>query len=297
MRTTQLEYFIAAAETLSFTEAAKRCQVAQPAISQQIHRLEAELGFELFSRNPHGLMLTEAGELYYRDAVKALRQLDMARERARIVASGLSGALTIGACGPSQGSDLFLIEQFREVAPNVELAFVGVNTRWQGTQLINGEYDVLFTDISQLALLPNVKFARTETRSVCVMANRANPIAKRRSVTFEEILDQTLIFAEPSEMANGASPFNGGTGRRLYSDTQENVQLMLRLDMGVAVAPDSVATAASDDIVIIPTSGPWPTITLGWCYLDGNTNPALGEFLQFLESTPTDIGRSIYRPA
>ena len=58
MRTTQLEYFIAAAETLSFTEAAKRCQVAQPAISQQIHRLEAELGFELFSRNPHGLMLS-----------------------------------------------------------------------------------------------------------------------------------------------------------------------------------------------------------------------------------------------
>lgn len=290
MRTTQLEYFIAAAETLSFTEAAKRCQVAQPAVSQQIHRLETELGFELFSRNPHGLMLTEAGELYYRDAVKALRQLDMARERARIVASGLSGVLTIGACGPSQGSDLFLIEQFRGIAPNVELAFVGVNTRWQGTQLINGEYDVLFTDISQLALLPNVKFARTETRSVCVMANRANPIAKRRSVTFEEILDQTLIFAEPSEMANGTSPFNGGTGRRLYSDTQENVQLMLRLDMGVAVAPDSVATAASDDIVIIPTSGPWHTIALGWCYLDGNTNPALGEFLQFLESTPTDIG-------
>ncbi len=289
MRTTQLEYFVAAAETLSFTKAAKRCQIAQPAISQQIHRLEAELGFELFSRDSHGLALTEAGELYYRDAVKALRQLDMARERARIVASGLSGVLTIGACGPSQGSDLLLIERFRQVAPNIELAFVGVNTRWQGAQLANGEYDVLFTDISQLALLPNVKFARTETRSVCVMANRANPIAKRRSITFEEVLDQTLIFAELSEVAGGKPPFDGGTGKRLYTNTQENVQLMLRLDMGIVVAPDSVATAASDDIVIVPTSGPWPTITLGWGYLGGNANPALGEFLRFLKSTPADI--------
>ena len=57
MRTSQLEYFTAVAETLSFTRASELCHVAQPAISQQIQSLEKELGFSLFVRSTKGVEL------------------------------------------------------------------------------------------------------------------------------------------------------------------------------------------------------------------------------------------------
>lgn len=72
MRTSQLEYFIAVAETLSFTRASELCHVAQPAISQQIQSLEKELGFSLFVRSTKGVELTPAGRQYHQDISSVL---------------------------------------------------------------------------------------------------------------------------------------------------------------------------------------------------------------------------------
>ncbi len=58
---------------------------------------------------------------------------------------------------------------------------------------------------------------------------------------------------------------------------------MLRLDLGIAVAPNSVATSLCDDIAIVPTRGPWPKVELAWASLETNENPALHAFLAFLE--------------
>ena len=93
---------------------------------------------------------------------------------------------------------------------------------------------------------------------------------------------QTLIFAEPNGNNEARALFPEGAGGRIFTDTQENVQLMLRLDLGVAVAPDSVATSLSDDIVVIPTHGDWPKIELAWTYLATNENPALRTFVDYL---------------
>lgn len=283
MRTSQLEYFVAAAESLSFTDAAQRCHVAQPAVSQQIRRLEEELGFELFRRERGGLALTDAGVLYYREASEALRRLGWAREQGSKVASGKIGVLTIGACGPTQGSDLRLLELFHAACPEVELRFVGLTTSRQAEQLSQGVFDVCYTDTSQLAGMQDACFARRETRGLCVMANRSNPLACRTSVTTEEVMAQTLIFAEPNGNNEARALFSEGVGGRIFTDTQENVQLMLRLDLGVAVAPDSVATSLSDDIVVIPTRGDWPKIELAWAYLATNENPALHTFVDYLD--------------
>ena len=93
---------------------------------------------------------------------------------------------------------------------------------------------------------------------------------------------QTLIFAEPNGNNEARALFSEGVGGRIFTDTQKNVQLMLRLDLGVAVAPDSVATSLSDDIVVIPTRGDWPKIELAWAYLATNENPALHTFVDYL---------------
>jgi DNA-binding transcriptional LysR family regulator len=295
MRTEQLEYFVVSAETLSFTEAARRCHLAQPAISQQIHKLEEELGFELFIRSPRGLVLTDAGKSYYHEVTEVLERLDQARERAACVALGQVGTLTIGAFGSTQGSDFEIVRRFHDENPNIKLEFCGIDTPHQAIRLANGDFDAMYTATSEVEDVDGVRIARRKSFDMCLMASVRNPLANRREgVTFEEACEQTLIFAEPSDasLARGSSmakgPFAQGSGRRIFTDTQENVQLMVRLDMGLAVAPDGVASSVSDDIAIIPTRGSWPQLELGWAYMAGNHNPALSAFVGFLESGLND---------
>ena len=82
MELRHLRYFVAIAEERSFTRAAERLWVAQPGLSSQVRRLEAELGVTLFTRHTRGVDLTEAGELFL--------------ERARTVLAAADDALAIG---------------------------------------------------------------------------------------------------------------------------------------------------------------------------------------------------------
>jgi DNA-binding transcriptional LysR family regulator len=79
----QLRYFIALAETGSFTRAAEKSHVAQPSLSQQIRSLEAELGGELVERHARGIRLTPAGEAFLPEAREAVYASERAREAAR----------------------------------------------------------------------------------------------------------------------------------------------------------------------------------------------------------------------
>jgi DNA-binding transcriptional LysR family regulator len=95
MELKQLEYFVAAAEELNFTRAAKRCHVVQSAISASIKALEAELATELFDRTTHRVRLTDDGETLHGRARDVLRSADIARSSLS-QGDALRGRLAIG---------------------------------------------------------------------------------------------------------------------------------------------------------------------------------------------------------
>ncbi len=95
----QLRYFIALAEELHFTRAASRVGIVQPALSQQIVRLEEDLGFALFTRNRHAVSLTDAGRSMLRDTRRIMSMLEEATMRAEAASKGLAGELKIGFIG------------------------------------------------------------------------------------------------------------------------------------------------------------------------------------------------------
>ena len=97
-----LRYFVAVAEELHFGRAAERLHVAQPAVSDQIRKLEALLGTTLFRRTPRSVSLTDAGEVLLPDARRILRQADLAREAVAQVSAGRRARLRVGtsAYGP-----------------------------------------------------------------------------------------------------------------------------------------------------------------------------------------------------
>lgn len=117
-----LNYFVHAARTLNFTQAAKECYISQTAMSMTIAKIEDELGFPLFERNNRVVGLTEAGNDLYNWASQILRSYDNTVKRCTNIASGYSGDIAIAFASFFDG--LFFMPQLKEFTkryPNVQL--------------------------------------------------------------------------------------------------------------------------------------------------------------------------------
>jgi DNA-binding transcriptional LysR family regulator len=124
----QLRYFLAAAEHRSFSAAAQALHMAQPSLSEQIRRLEAELGARLFVR-AHRLELTEAGRLFLPQAERTLAAAQDAADSVREVRELETGTATFGTFGNAPYYLLAdLVQDFRERYPNVRVRLIGQNS-------------------------------------------------------------------------------------------------------------------------------------------------------------------------
>src|ERR671927_1783540 len=95
MELRHLRYFVTVAAELHFARAAQRLFISQPALSQQIRSLEAELGLKLLERNRRGVRLTPEGAAFLAEARAVVQQADRAVEVARALAEGATGKLRL----------------------------------------------------------------------------------------------------------------------------------------------------------------------------------------------------------
>src|SRR5580693_2332778 len=93
----QLRYVVAVARAGNFSRAAEQCHVSQPSLSQQIKKLENELGERLFDRLRRETKLTPQGEIFLRRAIRVLEEVDAAKREASDAKNLLRGSLTVGA--------------------------------------------------------------------------------------------------------------------------------------------------------------------------------------------------------
>src|SRR5919197_1455718 len=124
MELRHLRYFVAVAEELHFGRAAQRLHIAQPPLSQQIRRLEHDLGVTLFHRTNRRVALTDAGRVFLVEARSTLAQAERAREVASRAAREDGGALAIGYMASAE-VNVFprLLPAFRRRHPNIEITF------------------------------------------------------------------------------------------------------------------------------------------------------------------------------
>jgi LysR family transcriptional regulator, nitrogen assimilation regulatory protein len=135
-----LRYFVYIAEARSFSNAAVHLRVAQPALSRQIGKLEAEIGMPLFLRTGRHLELTEAGQLLLTRAQALLRQATNALDEVRTFGSDLSGTVTVGVSPAA--TEILAPLIFRECAlrhPKMKVRFVEGFSRLIFEQLVNQE--------------------------------------------------------------------------------------------------------------------------------------------------------------
>jgi LysR family transcriptional regulator, nitrogen assimilation regulatory protein len=149
MELRQLRYFVAIAESGSFSRAAEKVFVAQSALSHQIAQLEHELGTALFHRSRRGIELTEAGQRFAPHAVSILRQTEEAVASARQTTDEPSGKVVFGI--PHSASNalaLPLLRAVRQRLPRVQLELTEELTGNLSQQLTTGQLNlaVLFDD-------------------------------------------------------------------------------------------------------------------------------------------------------
>src|SRR6266851_3628619 len=145
MELRHLRYFVAVAEELHFTRAAAKLHIAQPALTVQIQRLEADVGAALLSREGRSVSLTEAGRVFLERSRHILAQADEGIVLARRAAKGEIGHLSIGYNTPAQFR-IFpkVIPAFKRRWPLVYLSFHNLRSRQQLEGVRRGELDLGF---------------------------------------------------------------------------------------------------------------------------------------------------------
>lgn len=138
----RLRYFLTLAEELHFRRAAERLRISQPGLSQQIVKLEQELGVQLFDRT-NGVALTGAGQALQRSGGRLVRELEQVEAEIRALATGRTGVLRLLLTRSAAGTSMSdLIEGFRQSHPTIKLDVETAWTSWNLRALRAGEADV-----------------------------------------------------------------------------------------------------------------------------------------------------------
>ncbi len=157
MELRHLRYFLAVADELNFTRAAARLGIAQPPLSQQIKRLEGELGTRLFDRSQRHVSLTEAGKVFDASARRVMAQVERGADAARRAGRGEEGRLDIGFAGSAAYTSLpSVLRSFIRKYPAVSLTLHEQRTPVQVELLLAERIDI---GIVRSAKMPDDRLA------------------------------------------------------------------------------------------------------------------------------------------
>ena len=297
MELRHLRYFIAVAQHLNYSEAARRLHVAQPAISQTILNLEEELGVKLLLRTKRSVQLTAGGSTFLREAEDILRRAGEARRLTQRAARGEVGSLGIGFFGTAAAPIMpALVQSYRRKFPDVELQLYELNPDQQLAAFDDGriqlgfsrplplerrgefEEEVVYMDHLAIALPETHRLAKQKVVGLKSLAGEPFVQFHRRGAPglFDEVIAtcrradfSPRIVSEPNFMAT--------------------VMTLVESGLGVSLIPRCVHSLNRVHVAIRPISPKSARIPLCVAWRKSEKSPIIAAFLDTLRAATKQI--------
>ena len=288
MTSRQLEYFRAVARELHFTRAAERLHVAQPALSQQIRKLERQIGLRLFDRDNHRVELTPAGTALLVHAERILSDLEAVEQEMHDWTAGTRGLIRLGTARALATPLARLVGRFTGVFPGIEIELREESTLAMIEDLRSGRLDV-----ATLARRPHFD-AGLEHRllgrePLVLVTGLETPLARRRRIQVARLDGLDLIlYGEGSAVRDVIMSALGAAGAtpRVRFETREyrTARALASEGLAAAILPLSVAEEPGHPVHIIRLDPePMWSAALAWP-ASRRPSPALTRFLAFVEA-------------
>jgi len=297
MELRHLRYFVAVAQHLNYSEAARRLHVAQPAISQTVLDLEEELGVKLLLRTKRSVQLTAGGSAFLREAEDILQRAGEARRLAQRAARGEVGSLGIGFFGTAAGPILpSLVQAYRRKFPDVELQLYEMNPDQQLAAFDDGRIQLGFS-----RLLPTDRRGEFEeevvyTDQLVIALPETHPLAKQKVIRLKNLAGEPFVQFH-RRGAPGlfdeviASCRRAGFSPRIINEPNfmATVMTLVESGLGVSLIPRCVRTLNRTHVTIRPILPKSARIPLCVAWRKSEKSPIIGAFLDTLRAAATQI--------
>jgi len=291
MELRQIQYFVAVAQEMHFTRAARRMHIVQSALSASVKALEEELGCKLLIRSTRNVRLTPAGAVFYEKARAALQTLQQARSDLADVQGLRRGALTIGTVQtlPAFLDLPSLLAAFHPAHPLIEVRLRQGNRTHFLEQLKLGELDLAILPV--FGPEPGVASEIVVNEKMVLVCAPGHPLSSLGQVRLDQLGDETFVEFQPGwgtrslvDTAFGAAGIVMRIGFEV-SELGTQIGLVIR-GLAVALVPERVAREAPAGLKTVQLAGPpifWQMAVAYLASSDGGADALSGPATAFLE--------------
>jgi DNA-binding transcriptional LysR family regulator len=293
----QLRYFVAVAEELSFSRAAKRLTIAQQSLSQQITVLERGLGVRLFDRDHRGTRLTETGQLFLPEARALLEHTSRAITTVHRAARGEIGRLDVAFLSSTANYLLPpIVRAFRQRFPDVELTATVVDIAPLVAGLRDGSYDAAFT---RPPLIDGLITHTVLTEQVCAVLPEDHPLATRAELSLAELADQPWVLTERGSWPPWHRRYDeefqrvGFEPRVVQRATSvQNLLGLVAAGIGITRLTDTARSLRRTGVAFVPLTNELASTDMVW--LATSDKPALANLLTLVTelAATTDLTKA-----
>lgn len=197
-----MRYVLAVADAGNFSLAAQNCHVGQPALSQQVAKLEKELGVVLFSRNPRGAVLTEAGREFVMRAREILQRAQALQEEMSYYAGLRKGALNLGIITSLQCIDFGgMLSAFCCSYPNISVNILQNGTHHLINLLLERKIDLAYLNRPMTELPSALQFVKLGEDYYSLAVPSLHPLTKQEVVSLADLKEEHFIFHQTGQGA------------------------------------------------------------------------------------------------
>ena len=245
----QLRAFVTLADERSFTRAAKKLHLSQPALTVQIRNLELAFGVRLFDRDPRGVALTSVGGELAPRLRRLLSDLDGAMSDACDIAKGRRGTIRIAALPSfSAGRLPDVVARFRAVNPAISFVIRDAIASKVVALVQSEAVDLGVT--AGVELTPDVEILHEANDRLCVVFPNRHPLASRRKISLADLADFPLVLMDPETSVRAIVDAAFVSSGRIIRPAAEATYMMtavglVRAGLGITILPASAKEIAA----------------------------------------------------